>query len=87
MAAWRVFCIRNTMLKELYFDCSDEVRSDLRKLEEEVGSKLAHWDFDKHDLICFDLDTYDTKDRALASVEKLIAAPAPPGWQIVTEDD
>ena len=83
MADWRVYCIRNKMLQELYFDCTDDVHTDLRKLEEEVGSKLAHWDFEKHDLICFDLDTYGSKPQADGGVCRLEAAPAPPGWTII----
>ena len=85
MAEWRVFCIRNKMLKQLYFDCTTDVHSDLRKLEEAVGSNVAHWDFDKHDLICFDLDTFQTEDKARESVAKLTNAAPPPAWQIVKQ--
>ena len=83
MAGWRTYCVRNTMLKQLYFGYSDNVTADIRKLEEEIGSCLAHWDFDKHDLICFDLDSFATEPQALASVAKLVATPPPPGWTTI----
>ena len=87
MATWRVYCVRNTMLKQLYFGYSDDVASDVRKLEEQIGSCVAHWDFDQHDLICFDLDTFATEPQAIASVAKLVATAPPAGWTIIAQNN
>ena len=84
VSKWRVYCLRNSTLKQLYFDCSDDVQSDLRAHEERLAGRLQHWDFSKHDLMCFDLDEHADEDTAAAGVGKLRAAPAPAGWNVVT---
>jgi hypothetical protein len=80
---WRVYCLRNKTLQQLYFDCSKDVQHDVRELEDQLGGKLTNWDFVSHDLMCFDLDEHTDEKQAVADVDKYVAAPAPPGWEVV----
>ena len=80
---WRVYCLRNKTLQQLYFDCSTDVQHDVRALDEELGGKLKSWDFISHDVMCFDLDEHSDEKQAVAGVNKYVAAAPPPGWEVV----
>ena len=82
---WRVFCLRNGKLKELYFGCSDDVQAGVKQLENSSGT-VAHWDFKLHDMFCFDLEDYPDQQTAAAAVMQLRRAPPPDGWQTLDGD-
>ena len=85
MSVWRVYCLRNSTLQQIYFGCSADVQRDVRALEEAPSSALSTWDFKEHDVVCFDLDDHTDEQRAIAATAKYRESAAPDGWTVISD--